>query len=650
MLRRAAIVWALLLLTAAVPITVRAEAQWLAPDLPGMRPGVIRMDGSEDASAAWSAQLLARGWWYLNWRESEPSRGAMERLLAGSVQVDPSHLVLMAAGAKARAAVVLALQLQQAPVAAVRLRGLILQIDGENEWPQLPVSTAWPALLLGYEARDASSRQSAFALARRARAAGAAVWLLPLADGADLANEALLPDWLAALDITRARRFEDALVQAYAGPRRAAIEAALSKRAQQLQDKPAPAGSVETQVFDVDGGVTELFVDAQERLMRRDGLAAELEFDARTALQAVYGDVGSMLEIDIAATVPLLHPETGGEVLAIPAYWSAVSGARSVLLLRHGDGSYGLLDLGDRRAVEALMASPDARDHGHVWWAWMEKADAGGSRLLRIELQPVQPRRGLWWDPSHAGHALDLQPVAGGHSVVFATYDAAGASRWYLANGRIERGQFATTADGLQLLRRDPVLSGPKADRAHAGSIGIDFSVDASHPVCRKRDATAAQLALLSVQHAGRTEIWCIEPVALPAGVPEQDVNGVWYGGSGDSGWGLSVLSSGEVGRGLISAMLYFHDDAGWPRWAMGAGAHGIGGASLTMHSYSLACRDCPDASPRAQALGDLRVRVGGWCGAPELRASFDLGGADAMLAFERADMPLQRISQARCD
>ncbi|MBK7145348.1 MAG: hypothetical protein IPH76_09110 [Xanthomonadales bacterium] len=199
-------------------------------------------------------------------------------------------------------------------------------------------------------------------------------------------------------------------------------------------------------------------------------------------------------------------------------------------------------------------------------------------------------------------------------------------------------------------MRRDPALSAPKADRAHSGSIRIDFSVDASHPVCRARQAAAAQLALLSVQHAGRAERWCIEPVALPAGVPDQDVNGVWYGGSGDSGWGLSVLSSGASGRGLISAMLYFHDDAGWPRWAMGAGANGIGGATLTMHDYSLACRDCADASPRAQALGELRLRIGGWCGAPELRASFELGGADASLAFQRQDMPLQRLSQSRCD
>ncbi|MCC6560964.1 MAG: hypothetical protein IT478_06380 [Xanthomonadales bacterium] len=649
MLRRAHIAW-ILLLTAVVPIAVRAEAQWLVPDLPGMRPGVIRIDASEDATAVGSTQLRARGWWYLNWREQTPSQGALERVLAGNAQVDRSHLVLMAAGAKARAAVVLALQLEQAPATAVRLRGLVLRIDGEIEWPQLPVSAEWPALLLGYEAGDALSRQSAFALAGRARAAGAAVWLLPLAESADLANEALLPDWLATLEIVRARRFEDALVRAYAGPHSAALESALSERAQQLRAKRASAGSAGAQVFDLDGSVTELLVDAQARLLRRHGLSAELEFDANAALNAIYGDAGSLLDVDVAAAVPLLHPETGGEVLAIPAHRSAVSGAHSVLLLRHGDGNYGLLDLGDTRAVEALMASPDARDHGHAWWARMAEADARGSRLLRIELQPVHPRRGLWWDPSHPGHALDLQPVAGGHSAVFATYDAAGASRWYLASGRIERGQFATTIDGLQLMRRDPALSAPKADRAHAGSIRVDFSVDASHPVCRARQAAAAQLALLSVQHAGRAERWCIEPVALPAGVPDQDVNGVWYGGSGDSGWGLSVLRSGASGRGLISAMLYFHDDAGWPRWAMGAGANGIGGATLTMHDYSLACRDCADASPRAQALGELRLRIGGWCGAPELRASFELGGADAALAFQRQDMPLQRLSQSRCD
>ncbi|MBI2398850.1 MAG: hypothetical protein HYV17_13730 [Xanthomonadales bacterium] len=644
-LGRVVVAWMLLL-----PLVAQAAAQWSTADVPGAQPALIQVQAGEAEALVRAAQTQALGWSHVNWRDAALDRVGLERLLARSERVDRSQLVLMGGGTRASALLALSAQLLRLPNPPARLRGLVLQVEATGAWPSLPKSNDWPALLLSYRRDDAQARRAAFALARNARAAGAAVWLQPREAAASAADADLLPGWLATLGIARVRRFEDALVRSYPAASKRSIETALLALAQQLHDAAGAGKSLQVHVSDRQGGAFELLVDADARLLRRDGRGVVAEFDAQQALRSVYGDLLASPRIDLAAAQPLLHPETGSTLLAIPVRLELAGGSIGVLLLRHADGSYGMIDLGDGGALEALLPSPEAADRGHAWWGLRAQADADGHRLTRIELQPVLPRRGLWWDPSHAGSALDLQPVPGGYSAVFATYDEAGASRWYLATGRIEGQRFVSAAGGLQLMRRDPAMAPPHPDRALGGRIDIDFSVAAEHPACKRRSAGAAQLALLSVQLPGRTESWCIEPVGLLAGVPEHDVNGVWYGGSGDSGWGLSVVSAGDEGRGLVSAMLYFHDREGWPRWAMGAGALGVDGATLTMHGYSQRCRDCRNPETTAQALGELRLRVGGWCGEPELRARLELGDGDPGLRFQRPEMPLQRISESRCD
>ena len=629
----------LLLLAGLLAAQIGASAApvvWFRPSEPGSVPAVVQIGADQAAVLRLSDAVRARGFAHANWRPAgRPEAKGLSEALARGRALDRSRVALVAAGD----AVADAWRMAAAQPAA--LRALVLQVDAPADWAEPRAGAAtWPALLLTYAADRPDVRASTFALARKARAAGAQVWVQPAAGG----DAAAVAAWLAALEAKRTRRFEDASVEPYRGARHAALVESLAKIAPRRPGVVALAGIVEA-----DGTRrADLVLDTEGRMQRLAQGVAEAEFDARGALATVFGDEGLALHIGPASAQFLRHPETGAEVLALPTTIATDAGVRSLLMLRHADGSYAWLDLDDGRGIRALTASTDAADQGRVWWLLMDAADARGSRVLRVALQPGDPRRGLWWDPSRPGHALDLQPILGGHSAVFSTFDDDGQSRWYLATGRIAAQRFVAGKDGLQLMRRDPALSAPKPDPRHAGRIAIDFAVDARHPVCAQRRAEAAQLAVLTVSDARGTRQWCIEPVALPPGLPDADVNGTWYGGANDSGWGLTVVASGAAESGLMSAMLYYHDAEGWPRWAMGAARAGQTGAALSMHDYAQTCVGCADAKLTARPLGELRLRAAGWCAQPELRASFELT-TDPNRRFVRGEAGLQRVTESRC-
>ncbi|MBP6078277.1 MAG: hypothetical protein KA505_05660 [Xanthomonadales bacterium] len=623
--------------------TRAAPAAWFLPEQPGAAPAVVQFDADDEAAMRLSGLLRAQGFAYSNWLDPDPTEAGLRDLLAAGPSIDRSRVALVATGEQVQSVISL---LASKNATLPDLRGIALHVDAATVWPELKAVPRWPAMLLTYPQDRRAARDAAFELARQARAAGARVWLQAVVDADSAFVDAGLGSWLSALEVQRVRRFEDALVAPYAGARLDAVLAALEAAASRPR-----ADSVIARLADADsGGGADLVLDAEGRIVRVSAAGVVAEFDARSALRSVYGGDDAEVGVGPAAALSLVHPETGATVWALPTMLTSRDETRSMLMLRHADGSYAYLDLNDDRGIRAILASDDARDRGRVWWVLTERADAHGSRVLRVALQAGDPQRGLWWDPSHPGLALDLQPVQGGHSAVFATFDDAGKSRWYLASGRIANDRFSASQDGLQLMRRDPALSAPKRDSRRSGSISIDFSIGAGHPVCVLRKAAATQLALLTVNEGGRSRVLCIEPVALSAGVPEADVNGTWYGGPNDSGWGLTVVASGHGDAQLLSAVLYFHDAEGWPRWAMGAAPANAAGSVLAMQDYSQACIGCVDAKLQARALGELRLRTDGWCAQPELRAAFALAAGNADVSFQRSESPLQRVTQSRCN
>lgn len=636
-----------------------AEFDWFTPGTQGAHATVIHFRDQPATSLAFADDLAARDLVYSGWHAADAEPMPVQRFReiltprAGRHGIDLSRLVLMADASLAVPVLVLADALQKSD-ADLRLRGIVIDVDTAMDWPALSQAKASaPVMLIRYRVDQNEARTAAFALARQARDIGVAVMLLAKRDATDPVAAATTLSWMSALELPRVQRFDDARVSAYAGTDQDALLATLAAlQVPPEVDADGRSPGFLASVSGLESGADEaLFADAEGHIFRRSSVGTQaLEFDVTTALSAVYGDVVSAVEIGTSAATELLHPETGEHVLALPVRVEVSDGGHSLLLLRRTDGSYAYADLNDERAVMAITPSPDAGDHGRTWFLTMAGNDAQTRRLLRFDLHRAAPRRGIWWDPSHPGHAIDLASLDGAHSLVFSTYDAAGKSRWYLASGRIEHDRFRANADGLLLMRRKDALAAPTADARHGGDVAIDFSIDATHPVCRARTATATQLALFSLRRNGRETQWCIEPFPLPAGVPEHDVNGTWFGGTNDSGWGLSLLNAGSERPTLVSALLYFYDAAGWPRWALGSGRSGEHGASLTMFDFNRNCADCKDVKTAVREIGELNLRFHGWCGAPEVRAKFNLGVTDdASIRFQRDEMPLKMLTQPRC-
>lgn len=630
------------------------DVTWFPAEAQDARVTVIHLLAPTTSSGPLGSEMRSPDWNYGAWTMSpsdQVDEGGLRRHVANGelrVGLDASRLVLIADAKRAQAAIGLANESQRRHN-GLRLRGVVVEIDEHVEWAQLDTGSApWPPLLISYAATRRDAREAAFELARRARRAGAAVQLLPHAQS-DVARSLLATTqaWVAALELPRVARFEDAIVSR--DSRR--DQARLAQKLESLLSARNGAEGTVARTGGVDvGGSRSLFVDADGRIEIEDaGQRRSLEFDAPAALQALFGEAVAPVRVSMAAASWISHPETAETMLAIPTQIAVDGSSRSLLLLRRSDASYAYIDLADSRAVEVVQASPESTARGRSLSLLMASSDERASRLMRVDLQQTSPRRGVWWDPSRPGHGIDLQPVEGGHSLVFATFDDAGDSRWYLATGHIAQNRFTASDEGLMLMRRRDPMRAPAADPQARGFVSIDFAIDASHPACRARAADATQLALFQVTRGGRSESWCIEPYPLTAGVPEVDVNGTWYGGRNDSGWGLSIFHGGGGEHSVISALLYFHDADGWPRWAMGGGLGATHGAALTMFDYRLDCAACARPKTLARPLGDLTLRAAGWCGAPELRASAALVAPQSGIDFQREEVELNLVSQRRC-
>jgi hypothetical protein len=60
---------------------------------------------------------------------------------------------------------------------------------------------------------------------------------------------------------------------------------------------------------------------------------------------------------------------------------------------------------------------------------------------------------------------------------------------------------------------------------------------------------------------------WCVQPLVPSASVPVTDFGGLWWAGSNDNGWGMSIEN---FGNGGILVLLYVYADDGSAVWYLG--------------------------------------------------------------------------------
>jgi acetyl esterase/lipase len=412
------------------------------------------------------------------------------------------------------------------------------------------------------------------------------------------------------------------------------------------------------------------------RILRVDpmtGYGMTLEVDIAAGFAEVWGGVAPRVDFGANTFVALKHPETADQVHAIglgilhpDAKQSPHNGAWYLLRQSDGSYSYGLnYDFADPptagaslRSVRAIAATPFAEDQGRTLYFGgyqAEAADRDTAWIYRGELPVAAPQRGLWWDRQHSGHGLDLQPVAGRWMLTLATYDSAGEPVWYAALGQIVGNRFEAERGALTRYRyamdRDPPQ---RKNVQQSGDVSIRFGLAGDQGACAKdgvdrRDAVA--LAELALSIEGRDSLWCIEPMRFAeAGVARSDVNGLWYAGPGDTGWGISLVERGVDGRSLGVAYVYYYDADGEPRWALGTAPVVDGNARYSLKEFAGYCPGCERKPISSKPVGEFVHRLDGYCGDVHGTGEVDIGNSKSdQSRFVRSRFPMDRISTAAC-
>jgi arylformamidase len=447
----------------------------------------------------------------------------------------------------------------------------------------------------------------------------------------------------------------------------------------ELDDIKSSVASAMSAVADPGGAGHDVLLIAQAqtgRIVRIDpmtGFGKTLELDIAAGFAEVWGGELPWVDFGSNAFVSLRHPESADQVSAIglrlrhPQSQQTPHNGAWYLLRRH-DGSYSFglsYDFADPpltgtslRSVRALAASPFVEDQGSAFYFGGFDAHVGdrdSAWIYRGAIPISTPQRGLWWDRTHRGHGLDLQPVAGRWMLTLATYSTDGAPVWYAALGQMIGKRFVAERGALTRYRyaldRDPPQH---RDAAMSGDVSIRFGLSADQGACASAQidrSDADALAELSLNIEGRQTRWCIEPMQFAQdGLPTTDGNGLWYAGPGDSGWGISILERGLDGRSIGVAYVYYYDADGEPRWALGSAPVVDGNARYALNSFTGYCPGCARTEIKSTPVGEFVHRLDGLCGDVSGTGSLNIEASTKdQSRFVRERFVMSRLSTVAC-
>jgi hypothetical protein len=188
----------------------------------------------------------------------------------------------------------------------------------------------------------------------------------------------------------------------------------------------------------------------------------------------------------------------------------------------------------------------------------------------------INPYRGAWI-PERAGHGVDLQTAGNRLLLAWYTYASDGQPTAYQAAAPLTG---PTWRASLQQARRDPTSGEIAIDTV--GEIGIDFDSN-----------TEATLRWQFGDEPAGSER--ISAYVFAQDEPRFEVTGLWFPPA-ESGNGASVVRRGEI----TAVAIYYYDDAGNLRWALGTGDAGDV-VEVELLSYTGFCPNCDAAEMPVQ-------------------------------------------------
>lgn len=191
----------------------------------------------------------------------------------------------------------------------------------------------------------------------------------------------------------------------------------------------------------------------------------------------------------------------------------------------------------------------------------------------------IIPKDGLWWNPSRSGHGVDLQYDGTNLIAVWYTYNEDGTPTWYLASGPLTGNTWTASLDTY-------TWDGSKATASSVGTITFEF-----------KDTTHADLSWVINGVSGSEPFEFFVTSTEPT---TNDNTGIWFEPA-KPGYGVSISSQGNT----EFAVVYFYDDQGDPRWALGVKEGNSMTYSLDQFTSGF-CPVCDKTDSITQAVGTL--------------------------------------------
>lgn len=226
-----------------------------------------------------------------------------------------------------------------------------------------------------------------------------------------------------------------------------------------------------------------------------------------------------------------------------------------------------------------------------------------GLLVLAAPVDAEEVLLGLGYDRSRDGHGFDLHKLGEAYILYFYTYDDTGDPEWFLGVSSMDNGVLAgelqryTYDDGA-----DPAS---QRDGDFDGEFRLDFTMGFASAACNDgvNRNDAVQVSEFYWRIGDESSQWCTE--FLPIG---GDFNrspyygGVWYAGEADAGYGFTMTHMGNA----VTALVYYYDADGQPRWALGAA--GDDNASVELRHYEGFCRSCTPRPVRTSRAGTVAL------------------------------------------
>jgi hypothetical protein len=231
---------------------------------------------------------------------------------------------------------------------------------------------------------------------------------------------------------------------------------------------------------------------------------------------------------------------------------------------------------------------------------------------LALTASPVKAEEillGLHYDRARDGHGFELHKLGDTYILYFYTYDRRGDPEWLLGVAEMDNGVLSGDLQRY-LYRADANGGNPTAtpDPDFDGEFRLDVTRGLGSDACN--DGTprndAEQVGEFFWRTGNDSGMWCTEFLAVG---PEHNetpyYGGVWYAGESDPGYGFTMSHMGDV----VSALVYYYDSDGQPRWALGSAPDTSSIIELT--NFLGYCRRCVPLPLEGSSAGSIELDWG---------------------------------------